>query len=349
MFTPRQIVNGGLSLADADNRRDAPGLRLETAALGPAEGDGPDKLARPGPGRLHYAVGAAVLAHIALLGVFQFGLSFTVHIDDTETRVIPVEVVNIDDITRPQEQRVVAEAPRPPPPPLPPTPPAPAAAETPPAAIAPPPVAPPEPLVAALPPPVPAPAPVPVPAPPVAQPRPTPPPVAKPAPPSPVLARAQPKPKPKAPPPPRDFDVLLRDLATRPERPQGEVAPAPREGAARAEPNASPKPTATEIDGMVEIVRRKIEKCWNPPVGAADAGQLVVRLAVSVDPDGTVRGATVLSDSSRPETPYLQAAAESARRAVLNRECNPLPLPRDRYELWKELELSFNPKELLGR
>jgi hypothetical protein len=45
--------------------------------------------------------------------------------------------------------------------------------------------------------------------------------------------------------------------------------------------------------------------------------------------------------------PFYRAAAESALRAVLNPQCSPLKLPPDKYEQWKILELTFNPKDLL--
>jgi hypothetical protein len=44
----------------------------------------------------------------------------------------------------------------------------------------------------------------------------------------------------------------------------------------------------------------------------------------------------------KPATdPLSQAANESALRAV--RQCTPLKLPADRYEVWKEVEVTFDP------
>jgi hypothetical protein len=44
--------------------------------------------------------------------------------------------------------------------------------------------------------------------------------------------------------------------------------------------------------------------------------------------------------------PYFNIAAESARRAVLDPRCNPLPLPKDKYDKWKSMTMSFNPKDM---
>ena len=45
---------------------------------------------------------------------------------------------------------------------------------------------------------------------------------------------------------------------------------------------------------------------------------------------------------------YFQAAAEAARRAVLNVNCQPLQLPPDKYEIWKEIRFNFDPSKMLS-
>jgi len=40
--------------------------------------------------------------------------------------------------------------------------------------------------------------------------------------------------------------------------------------------------------------------------------------------------------------PEFEAAAESAVRAV--RQCMPLKLPADKYEWWKDVEATFDPR-----
>jgi len=57
---------------------------------------------------------------------------------------------------------------------------------------------------------------------------------------------------------------------------------------------------------------------------------------------GTPEDCCIASD------PDFRTAAENAYRAVLDPNCNPLPLPKERYDEWKDLELSFNPKEMFS-
>ena len=46
--------------------------------------------------------------------------------------------------------------------------------------------------------------------------------------------------------------------------------------------------------------------------------------------------------------PMYRAAEDAARRAVLDPDCNPLRQlpPIDKYSVWKEMTLIFDPKDL---
>jgi len=97
----------------------------------------------------------------------------------------------------------------------------------------------------------------------------------------------------------------------------------------------------------LDAIRQQISSCWNVPVGARDAANLIVEIQVAMNPDATVREARV-TDQARMADPFYRAAAESAVRAVLNPRCNPLRLPLEKYDLWKTFILTFNPKDMLG-
>ena len=120
---------------------------------------------------------------------------------------------------------------------------------------------------------------------------------------------------------------------------------------------APQKPEKTQISRLgksvtqsdKDAVRRQIERCWNPPVGAPKAENLIVDLRLEVNPDGTVRTVDVADSSRMNSDPYYRAAAESAVRAVLNPRCRKLKLPPEKYEEWKILIIGFDPREMLGR
>ncbi len=83
------------------------------------------------------------------------------------------------------------------------------------------------------------------------------------------------------------------------------------------------------------------------PAGARDAKDLVIEVKAAVNPDGTVREAAIVDTGRYAADPFFRAAADSAKRAVLNPQCSPLPVPPDKYEDWHNLDLFFNPKDLL--
>ena len=55
-----------------------------------------------------------------------------------------------------------------------------------------------------------------------------------------------------------------------------------------------------------------------------------------------------IADTSRMGDPFFRTAAESALRAVLNPRCNPLKVPPRKYETWKSVTLSFDPRDMFG-
>jgi hypothetical protein len=97
----------------------------------------------------------------------------------------------------------------------------------------------------------------------------------------------------------------------------------------------------------MDLIREQIARCWNVPAGARDAKDLVVEIRVVVDPDGTVRQATIVDQARLGSDPFFRAAAESARRAFFNPMCRPLRLPPEKYAIWKDLVVDFSPKDIL--
>jgi hypothetical protein len=190
------------------------------------------------------------------------------------------------------------------------------------------------------------------------------PPEPKPEPPRPVEKADAPRPKEKPEPPqqmaknepkpeqkkydPSQFDALLKNLATQPAIPSPE-APPQRPRVASARPSSQPRaPLGSQITASeVDLVREQIARCWNVPAGARDAKDLVVEIRVAVDPDGTVRQATIVDQARLAGDPFFRAAAESARRAFFNPLCRPLHLPPGKYAIWKDLVVDFSPKDVL--
>jgi len=285
--------------------------------------------------------------HLGIIVLAQFGLPLLFTPPPVTATVIPVEVVRLDDVTRPPpaatpepEPETTRDAtpqapPRPPQPvPEPPKPP-----EVKPVAKAEPTPPPPPPVVTP---------PKPEPAPPVAKPEPP-----KPEPePTPRVAKATPKAKPKPPEPKRDFDSILKDLSAdltpkkAPERSRKPETVADKGEEAPKQSQVSEVASIRELDLLGNMIRAQISPCWSPPPGARDADTLQVSLQIFVDPQGNVSRVTVVDETKMAVDRYFRSAAEAARRAVL--KCAPLELPADKYEIWKQIKFNFDPSKMLS-
>jgi colicin import membrane protein len=102
----------------------------------------------------------------------------------------------------------------------------------------------------------------------------------------------------------------------------------------------APRLTQSEIDAL----RAQIQACWNPPIGAENAQDLIVRLRIQFRTDGTLSTEPALINNG--SSPYFRVAVESAMRAV--RRCQPYTLPAAKYEVWRDVEVTFDPRDMFG-
>ena len=97
--------------------------------------------------------------------------------------------------------------------------------------------------------------------------------------------------------------------------------------------------TAGEISNM----RSQIEMCWNPPVGVRGAASQRVQVKIALNKDGTISNVEPIT---RDSNGYREVAINAAVRAVLS--CAPYEFPSEKYELWKEIKFTFDPRNMLG-
>lgn len=102
---------------------------------------------------------------------------------------------------------------------------------------------------------------------------------------------------------------------------------------------SAPRLSQNEIDAL----RARIQQCWNPPAGQADAKELVVQVRIQFNQDGSLAGEPRLL--TRGASTYQQVAGESALRAI--RRCAPYTfLPIAKYDAWKDVEVTFDPRDM---
>jgi len=334
----------------------------------------PDPTARD---RMPSGMALSATLHIGMVALILFGLPSLFRTPPPQETPIAVDLVTIAPETRAThpnpyrprreakpEPAIAPPAPKPEPKPTPPV----ASEPPPPSAAAPPPAPAPVPKPEAKPtPPPPPPPPKPVEA---QAPRMPPPPEPKPKPepkPEPRLARQTPPRAEKTDPAafdkliknleekhqqkaePAQFDSLLKNLTQTQTAEAEDTPPARPQPVAGAAPSSQPNaPLGSQLTASeADLIVQQIERCWNVPAGARDAKDLDIEIKAVVNQDGTVRQATIVDTGRYASDPFFRAAADSAKRAVLNPQCSPLRVPPDKYEAWHNLDLFFNPKDLL--
>lgn len=254
-------------------------------------------------------IGAAAL-HALIVAAMFVTWSHTIEIDDQSPPVVPVDLVTIGEKTN--VQAMVKQAPKEPPKEEEVQPPAPEQAQATPAAPQQEEAAPPPDETAAE--------------------------KVKPMPPPPPVPEQKPQPEKKK--DKFDIDNIMALLDKR--------APA-----AQSAPNAKVGPKTFKGIGaqnamtmdLVDALRNQIAQCWSPPVGAPHPEQLIVQFELYLNPDGSVSQPPQLM-SGAGDT-FARAAAEAARRAIF--QCQPYRLPADRYNQWRDIQMTFDPRRMVGQ
>lgn len=98
--------------------------------------------------------------------------------------------------------------------------------------------------------------------------------------------------------------------------------------------------TQNELDAL----RSRLASCWNIQLAPPDLAELRVRVKMFLNPDGSLLQAPQVLEVGSSE--FARTAAESAIRAV--RRCAPYDLPAEKYDSWREINVTFDPREMFG-
>ncbi|MYZ48127.1 TonB C-terminal domain-containing protein [Propylenella binzhouense] len=175
--------------------------------------------------------------------------------------------------------------------------------------------------------------------------------------PAPPKQMAEAKPQPAKPATPEKPKVVAEAKPDKPKFDTNDIAALlnKQEAQGGGDPNPRPEPqTLGSIDGRaeaamtqseIEALKAMLYRCWNPPRGVREAGSLSVTVAISLLPDGSLASAPRVVSGVFDS--LSQIAAESALRAV--QVCAPYTiLPSNKYEAWRQIEFTFDPREMLG-
>ncbi|MBL8549403.1 MAG: hypothetical protein JNJ73_05415 [Hyphomonadaceae bacterium] len=151
-----------------------------------------------------------------------------------------------------------------------------------------------------------------------------------------------------------DVTSLLQDKQkdkqkARPRQTEGERGERPRARAGLGQAEA-----AALNDRLIALMRSHMRRnrCWRAPADLPNPERLIVTVRVRLDARGRLNGEPQLvSPTSTFGDPPMRAAADAALRAVL--ACDPFPfaddpVAADHYEVWRDMEFTFDPSQLSG-
>ncbi|MDT8326570.1 MAG: energy transducer TonB [Roseovarius sp.] len=99
--------------------------------------------------------------------------------------------------------------------------------------------------------------------------------------------------------------------------------------------------------GERDALRVAVQQCWNVGSLSSDALRTTVVVAVSMGEDGKPNSGSIrmLSASGGGDTAAKQAF-EAARRAIIRCGANGFNLPVEKYDSWRDIEMTFNPEKM---
>lgn len=113
--------------------------------------------------------------------------------------------------------------------------------------------------------------------------------------------------------------------------------------AASSAPQGPPL-TGSETEGF----RLAVNKCWNVDLGSESA-RVQVTVAFQLSRDGKVQNGVRKVAASGGSTAAIEAAFQAARRAILRCGARGYDLPAEKYEHWRDVEITFDPSGMRFR
>tara|TARA_B100000700_G_scaffold271179_1_gene313822 strand:- start:97 stop:1113 length:1017 start_codon:yes stop_codon:yes gene_type:complete len=100
----------------------------------------------------------------------------------------------------------------------------------------------------------------------------------------------------------------------------------------------------------IDLLRQQLSSCWIAPAGAVIEKGMTVKVSAKVQQNRRVYDSSVriVDTNISKSNPFYGPITESAMRTLLNPDCIPLKLPKDKYNLWKNLTITFDYSIMKG-
>jgi outer membrane biosynthesis protein TonB len=94
----------------------------------------------------------------------------------------------------------------------------------------------------------------------------------------------------------------------------------------------------------LDALRQRLAQLWSIPAGAKDPQELVVLVRIKLKPDGMLAAPPMVLTSGK--TALFVAARDSAIRALFRGQPFDMLKP-EHYEQWKDIEITFDPRDMI--
>ena len=99
--------------------------------------------------------------------------------------------------------------------------------------------------------------------------------------------------------------------------------------------------------GEKDALRVGVQQCWNVGSLSSEALNTTVVVSVSMTENAKPKSETIrMLSSSGGSNAAAQQAFEAARRAIIRCAKSGYDLPKDKYDHWRDIEMTFNPENM---
>jgi len=97
-----------------------------------------------------------------------------------------------------------------------------------------------------------------------------------------------------------------------------------------------------EQAALAQTIRSCIHSSWHKSKSVPDAPPgMVIKIRLRLNPDGRLSEMPTVMNGS--DDPVFKSISDKAVKAT--QACEPFKLPREKYEMWKDVVLNFDPRE----
>ena len=100
----------------------------------------------------------------------------------------------------------------------------------------------------------------------------------------------------------------------------------------------------------IDLLRQQLSSCWIAPAGAVIEKGMIVKISAKIRQNRRVydNSVRIVDTNISKSNSFYGPITESAMRTLLNPECVPLKLPKDKYSLWKNITITFDYSIMKG-